>query len=145
MTARDLVELSVGNLWRKKLRALLTTAGVVIAIATFVAMLSFAAGNHRYFTEGYNQLGLFTRVNVFPAARDADSDTTRAVLDREAAFDSLECFCEDFETPRFESHGSPPVQDVRFPDNPIPSDREGIVQVSGNGRTEWGGIANRWV
>jgi putative ABC transport system permease protein len=82
VTARDLVELSVGNLWRKKLRAFLTTAGVVIAIATFVAMLSFAAGNHRYFTEGYNQLGLFTRVNVFPGSDDAD--TTRAVLDRDA-------------------------------------------------------------
>ncbi|MGD8415402.1 MAG: ABC transporter permease [Candidatus Latescibacterota bacterium] len=84
MTFRDLVELSAGNLWRKKLRALLTTAGVVIAIATFVAMLSFAAGNHRYFTEGYNQLGLFTRVNVFPKRDDAGADTTRAVLDREA-------------------------------------------------------------
>jgi len=84
MTLRDLVELSAGNLWRKKLRALLTTAGVVIAIATFVAMLSFAAGNHRYFTEGYNQLGLFTRMNVFPGSGNADSDSTRAVLDREA-------------------------------------------------------------
>jgi putative ABC transport system permease protein len=84
MTARDLIELSIGNLWRKKLRAFLTTAGVIIAIATFVAMLSFAAGNHRYFTEGYNQLGLFTRMNVFPGSADTESDTTRAILDREA-------------------------------------------------------------
>jgi ABC-type antimicrobial peptide transport system permease subunit len=86
MTLRDLVELSVGNLWRKKLRAFLTTAGVVIAIATFVAMLSFAAGNHRYFTEGFNRLGLFTRVNVFQGGgSDGASGTdSAAVLDRRA-------------------------------------------------------------
>jgi ABC-type antimicrobial peptide transport system permease subunit len=84
MTLRDLVDLSVGNLWRIKLRATLTVAGVVIAIATFVAMLSFAAGNHRYITEGYAQLGLFTRMNVFPRANNASSDTTAAPLDREA-------------------------------------------------------------
>lgn len=83
MTLRDLVDLSVGNLWRKKLRAFLTTAGVVIAIATFVAMLSFAAGNHRYVTEIYSQLGLFTRVTVFPGSDNAESDTT-ATLDRGA-------------------------------------------------------------
>lgn len=81
MTLRDLVELSAGNLWRKKLRAFLTTAGVVIAIATFVAMLSFAAGNHRYFTESYDQLGLFTRMNVFP---NAAADSARVDLNRDA-------------------------------------------------------------
>jgi putative ABC transport system permease protein len=80
MTFRDLIDLSVGNLWRIKLRALLTVAGVVIAIATFVAMLSFAAGNHRYITEGYNELGLLTRMNVFPKDGNAASDTTEAVL-----------------------------------------------------------------
>jgi len=83
MTLRDLVELSAGNLWRKKLRAFLTTAGVVIAIATFVAMLSFAAGNHRYFTESYAQLGLFTRMNVFPQT-DNVADSSRVDLNRDA-------------------------------------------------------------
>ena len=47
MTFQDLLEISSRNLWKNKLRAALTVAGVVIAIATFVAMLSFAAGNHR--------------------------------------------------------------------------------------------------
>ena len=60
MTFRDLIDLSAGNLWRKKLRAILTVSGVIIAIATLVAMLSFAAGNHKYVTEGYSELGLLT-------------------------------------------------------------------------------------
>ena len=39
MTLRDLVEISSGNLWRLKLRAFLTTSGVVIAIAALVLNL----------------------------------------------------------------------------------------------------------
>ena len=51
MTLRDLLDISIGNLWRMKLRAFLTIAGVVIAIAAFVSMLSFGAGNQQYITD----------------------------------------------------------------------------------------------
>ena len=40
MTYRDFIHLSLGNLWRMKLRSFLTVSGVVIAIAAFVSMLS---------------------------------------------------------------------------------------------------------
>lgn len=84
MDFRDLVDLSIGSLWRIKLRATLTIAGVVIAIATFVAMLSFAAGNQKWVTGAYNELGFLTRVNVYPKDGD-DTDSTRtAALDRRA-------------------------------------------------------------
>ena len=66
MTIRDLMVISTGNLWRMKLRTLLTTSGIAIAIAAFVAMLSFGAGNQRYVTEQYNQLGLFSTIQVYP-------------------------------------------------------------------------------
>ncbi len=66
MTLHDLVDLSIGSLWRIKLRAFLTIAGVVIAIATFVAMLSFAAGNQKWVAQAYNELGLLTQINVTP-------------------------------------------------------------------------------
>ena len=88
MTFRDLVDLSVGNLWRVKLRAFLTIAGVVIAIATLVAMLSFAAGNHRYVTEGYQNLGLLMRMNVYPK-RVADTDSTEAAELNDEAIEKL--------------------------------------------------------
>jgi len=85
MTLHDLVDLSIGSLWRIKLRAFLTIAGVVIAIATFVAMLSFAAGNQEWVARGYNELGLLTRINVTPKEKSAPTDTTRtAVLDQRA-------------------------------------------------------------
>ena len=97
MTFHDLLDLSIGSLWRIKLRAVLTIAGVVIAIATFVAMLSFAAGNQKWVARGYNELGLLTRINVTPKggrgheqgpgedARRAAADTAKAaVLDENA-------------------------------------------------------------
>ncbi len=85
MKFRDLLELSVGNLWRTKIRAVLTTAGVVIAIATFVAMLSFGAGNQKMITDTYNELGLFTNMKVYPKSDTNDADTVKPVpLDKDA-------------------------------------------------------------
>jgi len=86
VTLRDVVDISLRNLWRIKLRATLTVAGVVIAIATFVAMLSFAAGNHRYFKTAFREFGLLNQMSVRPRHADANaSDTTDvAVLDAAA-------------------------------------------------------------
>ncbi len=69
MTVRDLIVISSGNMWRMKLRAILTTAGILIAIATFIAMLSFGAGNEKYLEEEFNKLGLFTTMQVYPKDR----------------------------------------------------------------------------
>jgi putative ABC transport system permease protein len=84
MTFRDFVGISLRNLWRIKLRATLTTAGVVIAIATFVAMLSFAAGNHRYFTTAFNEFGLINQMSVRAKSRNATDTTRVAVLNNDA-------------------------------------------------------------
>lgn len=90
MTLRDLVVISTGNLWRMKLRTFLTTAGVLIAIAAFVAMLSFGAGNQEYIEGEFNKLGLFSTMQVYPKnnpnrERDVTPDTSNAPkLDRNA-------------------------------------------------------------
>jgi putative ABC transport system permease protein len=76
MSLRDLLALAGGNLRRHKLRVLFTTTGVVIAIATFVALLSFAAGSQKWVNEGFAELGLLTSMNVYPrdpATNGADS------------------------------------------------------------------------
>jgi putative ABC transport system permease protein len=88
MTLRDLIEATLHNLWRIKLRAILTTSGVIIAIATFVAMLSFAAGNQRYFSTAFNEFGLLNQMSVTPKGRNAADTTTAAVLD-EAAIENI--------------------------------------------------------
>lgn len=81
MTIRDLFLLSVGNLFRRKLRAFLTISGVVIAIGAFVAMLSFGAGNRRNFTEQFEALDLFFTLQVYAVDDDGEGG---AVLDRAA-------------------------------------------------------------
>jgi putative ABC transport system permease protein len=87
MNLGDLVRLSFENLWRIKLRSFLTIAGVVIAIATFVAMLSFGAGNKQYVTDAYTELGLFTTINVYPCEDVAD--TVKPVLLDQAALEQI--------------------------------------------------------
>jgi putative ABC transport system permease protein len=88
MTIHDLIEISLGNLWRSKLRSFLTISGVIIAIAAFVSMLSFGAGNQKYITDMYVNLGLFTNINVYPKDKD-DSDTTGIVPLNAAAIERL--------------------------------------------------------
>jgi ABC-type antimicrobial peptide transport system permease subunit len=80
MTWRDLMTISTGNLWRLKLRSFLTISGVVIAIAAFVAMLSFGAGNKKIVTEQYDELGLFTTMQVYPPREKDNTDSTVAVV-----------------------------------------------------------------
>jgi putative ABC transport system permease protein len=84
MTFRDLMAVSTGNLLRMKLRAVLTIAGVLIAIAAFVSMVSFGAGNQEYIEEQFNKLGLFTTIQVFPKRDDDAKDSLpKAKLTRE--------------------------------------------------------------
>ncbi len=86
MTLRDLLVISTGNLWRMKLRAFLTIAGVLIAIAAFVSMLSFGAGNQKYIEDEFNKLGLFTTMQVYPKRSANEPDTSSSPkLDAAAA------------------------------------------------------------
>lgn len=83
MTFRDFVTVSAGNLWRMKLRTFLTVSGVVIAIAAFVSMISFGAGNQRYVTQEFEELGLLFTMQVYPRTDKTAVDTVKtAALDR---------------------------------------------------------------
>ena len=44
MSFYDLMSMSLGNLWRRKLRTILTVLGVLIGTTSIVAMLSLAFG-----------------------------------------------------------------------------------------------------
>ncbi|MCP4583070.1 MAG: ABC transporter permease [candidate division Zixibacteria bacterium] len=85
MNLRDLISISLSNLWRMKLRAILTISGVVIAIAAFVAMVSFGAGNQKLVADQFNELGLFSTMIVYPNDSDEAIDSLEtAVLDNNA-------------------------------------------------------------
>jgi len=89
MTFRDMLEISLGNLRRMKLRAFLTISGIVIAIGAFVAMLSFAAGNYKYINDRYQEFGLFSTMTVYPVEKEENSDTTKAAILDRAALEKL--------------------------------------------------------
>jgi len=81
MTLRDLVETSLGNLWRMKLRSFLTLSGVAVAIAAFVSMLSFGVGMQENAAEQFDKLGLLSIIQVSPK----ESDSTATVPLNQAA------------------------------------------------------------
>lgn len=86
MSLRDAVTNALANLWRMKLRSTLTISGIAIAIATFIAMLSFGVGMQRNIEEQFEKLGLFTTLQVYPAATEGvvRGDGPRPVLDAAA-------------------------------------------------------------
>ncbi|MBA4313023.1 MAG: hypothetical protein C0417_10380 [Chlorobiaceae bacterium] len=85
MTVPDMLRISLGNMWRMKLRASLTVAGVTIAIAAFVSMISFGAGNQQNIERQYNDLGLFTTMYVYPKDKSNGVDTiVHPKLDKQA-------------------------------------------------------------
>jgi len=80
MNARDILTLAAQNLWLKKLRTMLTTIGVIIAIATFTAMVSFGVGMQASIKSEFEKIGLMTKIQVY-AGTTTDTSTVR--LDRE--------------------------------------------------------------
>ncbi|MCH9024693.1 MAG: ABC transporter permease [candidate division Zixibacteria bacterium] len=75
MKYQDVIDISLGNLWRMKLRTLLTLLGVIIAIGAFVSMLSLGAGMQEQVSQQFEKLGLFFNIQVYPA-RDSDEDVS---------------------------------------------------------------------
>ena len=70
MTPPDLWRLSLENLWRTKLRSVLTTLGVVIGIGALVSMVSFGVGLQENVTKQFRENDLFTSMQVMPVDVD---------------------------------------------------------------------------
>lgn len=79
MNFLDLLTMSAGNLWRRKLRTILTVLGVVIGTASIVVMLSLGIGLKESYLANIEQSGGLTTVNVYSGNEftfyDGDSDT----------------------------------------------------------------------
>jgi ABC-type lipoprotein release transport system permease subunit len=69
MKFRDLLRLSTGNLFKRKLRTILTVLGVMIGVASIVVMVSLGLGLSRTLTDEMASYGSLTSVTV----RDASS------------------------------------------------------------------------
>ena len=60
----DLLRMSSGNLWKRKVRTILTVLGVVIGVASIVVMISFGLGLSRTLVEQYESWGSLTQITV---------------------------------------------------------------------------------
>jgi hypothetical protein len=56
MTLTDLIIMARQNLWRTRLRTLLTLIGVIIGIGALIAMVSFGIGLEKNITENSNRM-----------------------------------------------------------------------------------------
>lgn len=73
MSFYDLMIMSLGNLWRRKLRTILTILGVLIGTASIVAMLSLALGMKKTIMDEYSSMGSITQITVYPPGGDMES------------------------------------------------------------------------
>lgn len=65
MSLLDILRLSLRNLREAKLRAVLTTTGVVVGVAVIVTMVSFGLGLRRNTVERFSELDLFSEIEVY--------------------------------------------------------------------------------
>ena len=79
----DLLRMSSSNLWKRKVRTILTVLGVVIGVASIVVMISLGLGLSRSLMEEYESYGSLTEITVYePYSYDGnDKDVKR--LDNE--------------------------------------------------------------
>ncbi|MBP3459826.1 MAG: ABC transporter permease [Lachnospiraceae bacterium] len=79
MKFRDLLRLSTSNLFKRKLRTVLTVLGVMIGVASIVTMVSLGLGLSRSLTEEMSTYGSLTSVTVQDASNmyfyDGSSDS----------------------------------------------------------------------
>jgi ABC-type lipoprotein release transport system permease subunit len=65
MSFRDILRLSLRNLREAKLRAVLTTMGVLVGVAVIVTMVSFGLGLQRNTISRFKELDLFNEITVY--------------------------------------------------------------------------------
>ena len=65
MSFLDLLRLSLRNLREAKLRATLTSMGVIVGVAVIVTMVSFGLGLQRNMLTRFRALDFFNQINVF--------------------------------------------------------------------------------
>ena len=66
MNTRDMIDMALRNLWKRKVRTVLTVLGVVIGTASIVVMVSIGIGMNKGFAEQLESWGSLQVINVYP-------------------------------------------------------------------------------
>jgi ABC-type antimicrobial peptide transport system permease subunit len=136
MKPRDLTDLALRNLREAVLRNSLTTLGVAVGVASFVAILSLGVGLQQLASKRLSQSGLFDTIFVTPKnnfrgmgrpQRDADTNTPPRPLDEDARheLEKLPNVLEVYPQVRF-------FTEVRFNDKPFGTIVAGMPDSSRN-------------
>ncbi|NQU87540.1 MAG: ABC transporter permease, partial [Mariniphaga sp.] len=75
MKLGEMILFAITNLWQAKLRAVLTTLGVVIGIGALVSMVSFGTGMQKNITDAIEENDLFTSLTVTSVNINLDNIT----------------------------------------------------------------------
>ncbi|MGN1231574.1 MAG: ABC transporter permease, partial [Anaerotignum sp.] len=67
MNKRDMIDMALRNLLKRKLRTLLTVLGVVIGTASIVVMVSIGIGMNEGFAKQLESWGSLQVINVYPS------------------------------------------------------------------------------
>ena len=73
----DLLRMSSSNLWKRKVRTILTVLGVVIGVASIVVMVSLGLGLSRSLIEQYESWGSLTQITVYEPWNSENADEMR--------------------------------------------------------------------
>lgn len=81
----DLLRMSSSNLWKRKVRTILTVLGVVIGVAAIVVMISLGLGLSRSLTAQYESYGSLTQVTVQEPWNSSSDEEQKRLDDKLAA------------------------------------------------------------
>ena len=67
MNNRDMIDMALRNLWKRRLRTALTVLGVVIGTASIVVMVSIGIGMNKGFASQLENWGSLQVIDVYPS------------------------------------------------------------------------------
>ena len=82
MTFIDIVLLAASNLWRRKMRTILTVLGVIIGTACIVIMVALGLGNLEQFNQSIMQSTDLTQIQISPMGSGEEGKLTDAKLEQ---------------------------------------------------------------
>ena len=104
----DLLRMSSSNLWKRKVRTVLTVLGVVIGVASIVVMVSLGLGLSRSLMEQYESYGSLTQVEVMQPWDDSEESKRldQALINEILAMEHVESVYPVLETQALAKYGS---------------------------------------
>ena len=106
----DLLRMSSSNLWKRKVRTILTVLGVVIGVASIVVMVSLGLGLSRSLMAQYESYGSLTQVTVNEPWGDSSSEEVKRLdqklIDEILAMEHVESVYPMLRTQALAKYGS---------------------------------------